>query len=340
MSFDFYKTAQSFDKLSFKNRLTSVSHLFKNTFTVIGRDDDILKPFYRMMIYTILMVSFFFYFVFSFWYNLPFAGLLFFVGFLLFLYKYFYFNKQETRISWIVYKAITGHDPTYKESVAISRELKSQIRKIAWIDIGMAIARKSKSSGEQKGLLSSLINMFLTGLGEVWDLINHYLLPSVAIDKLDIKPAVEKMKVLKDQVPETLVGVFGIDFLGSVINRVIWPIYFILILLSIGAGLLLGDSLPASQTFDFNKPDFPLNGIVFTWIPLVAAIFIGKLFSNIFERVVTTVKVIYFTVFYTKIIHPDSIAEDLREDLTNYLKLDDVEEVDNLDQQDSASKKE
>ena len=192
MSFDFNKTAQSFDKLSFKNRMTSVVHLFKNTFTVIGRDDDILKPFYRMIIYSVIMVSFFFYFVFSFWYELPLAGFLFFISFLLFLYKYFYYNKQEIRISWIVYKAITGHDPSYKESVPVSQELKSQIRKMAWIDIGMAIAKKSKSSGEQKGILSGLINLFLTGLGEVWDLINHYLLPSVAIDKLDIKPAVEK----------------------------------------------------------------------------------------------------------------------------------------------------
>jgi hypothetical protein len=93
-----------------------------------------------------------------------------------------------------------------------------------------------------------------------------------------------------------------------------------------------------SYQFDFNKPDFPLNGVVFTWIPLAAAIFIGKLFSNIFERVATSVKVIYFTVFYAKITHPDSIAPDLREELTRYLKLDQVDEVNNLDQQDPDSK--
>lgn len=331
MSFDFRKTAQSFDKLSFKNRMTSVFHLFKNTFTVIGRDDDILKPFYRMIIYSAIMVSFFFYFVFSFWYNLPLAGLLFFIAFLLFLYKYFYFNKQEIRMSWIVYETIIGNDPSYKGSVPVSKELKSQIRKMAWIDIGMAVAKKSKASGN-KGILSGLINLILTGLGEVWDLINHYLLPSVAIDKLDIKPAVEKMKKLKDQVPETLLGVFGIDFLGKVVRRVTVPVYSLLILISIGAGILLGEVMPSSQ-FDFNNPDFPLDGIVFTWVPLAAAVYIGKLFSIFFERLVTSVKVIYFTVFYTKITHPDSITPDLRDELTSYLKLDQVDEVENLDKQ-------
>lgn len=335
MSFDFHKTAQSFDKLSFKKRMTSVFHLFKNTFVVIGRDDDIMKPFYRMITYSGVMVLFFFYFVFSFWYDLPFAGLLFFFTILLFLYKYFYFNKQEIRLSWIVYKAITGHDPSYKESVTISKEVKSQVRKMAWIDIGMAIASKSKSSGKQ-GIVNGIVNLIISGLGEVWDLINHYLLPSVAIDKLDIKPAVEKMKTLKDKVPETLVGVFGIDFLGKVVGKVVGPVYFILILLSLGAGILLGSILP-SQEFNFNNPDFPLDGVVFSWIPLVGAIFIGKMFSTFFERMVTSVKVIYFTVFYTKITHPDSIADDLQEELTDYLKLDQVEEVKNLDQQDSDS---
>lgn len=333
MSFDFRKTAQSFDKLSFKNRMTSVVHLLKNTFTVIGRDDDILKPLYRMLIYSVLMISSFFYFVFSFWYDLPLAGFFLFIAFMLFLYKYFYFNKQEIRISWIVYKTITGHDPSYKGSVPVSKELKPQIRKIAWMDIGMAIARKSKSSGK-KGILGSLINLFLTGLEEVWDLINHYLLPSVAIDRLDIKPAVEKMKRLKDEVPETLVGVFGIDFLGKVVKKVTGPVYFVLILLSLGAGVLFAESMP-SHPFNFNNSDFPLDGIVFTWIPLVAAVYVGKLFSNFFERLVTTVKVIYFTVFYTKITHPDSIATDLQDELTSYLKLDQVDEVENLDQQNS-----
>ena len=333
MSFDFKKTTQSFDNLSFKDRMASVFHLFKNTFVVIGRDDDILKPFYRMLIYVSVMVILFFYGVFGFWYDLSFQFLAFFTAFLLFLYKYFYYNKQELRMSWIVNETIIGNDPGYKESVTVSKSLKSQIRKIAWMDIGMAVAKKSRSNG--KGFMAGLINLIISGLGEVWDLINHYLIPSVAIDELDIKPAVEKMKKLKDQVPETLVGVFGIDFLGKVIKKVIGPVYFILILLALGGGVLLSGVLP-SQEFNVNNPDFPIQSLEFSWIPLVAAIFIGKLFSGFFERLVTSVKVIYFTIFYTKITHPESIAEDLREELTNYLKLDQVEEVKNLDQQSSG----
>jgi hypothetical protein len=52
---------------------------------------------------------------------------------------------------------------------------------------------------------------------------------------------------------------------------------------------------------------------------------------------VTSVKVIYFTVFYTKITHPDSITEDLQEELNSYLKLEEVDEVKNLEEQDTVS---
>jgi hypothetical protein len=237
-------------------------------------------------------------------------------------------------MSWIVYEAISGNDPGYKQSVKVSKSLKSQVRKIAWMDIAMAVASKSKSN--DKGFMAGLINLIISGLGEVWDLINHYLIPSVAVDKLDIKPAVEKMKKLKDQVPETLVGVFGIDFLGKVIKKVVGPVYFILILLALGGGVLFSGVFP-SQEFNFNNSDLPIQTLQFSWIPLVAAIFIGKLFSGFFERLVTSVKVIYFTIFYTKITHPNSISEDLREDLVNYLKLEQVEEVKNLDQQSTGS---
>lgn len=313
--------------------MASVFHLFTNTFTILGRDADILKPLYRMLIYNFVMVSGFFYALFTIWYDLPFVFLTFTIAFLLFSYKYFYYSRQETRMSWIVYQSITGHQPTYKESIAITKELKSQVRKIGWIDVGMAFANKTKNSG--KGAMNTIIRLFLKGLNEVWDLVNHYLIPSVAIDKLDIKPAIQNMKTLKDRVPETLLGVFGIDFLGKVVTKVVAPVYTVLILLSIAAGIYFHEYMPSYELSLGDNSDLPIDSFMFTWIPLIAAVYIGKIFSSFFERLVTTVKVIYFTIFYTKITHPEEIADDLQEELNDYLRLDQVEEVDNLDEQDT-----
>lgn len=124
------------------------------------------------------------------------------------------------------------------------------------------------------------------------------------------------------------------DFLGKVVRSVIVPVYLILIVLSLAMGLLLSGYLPLTE-FDLSDSELPFDLITISWIPLIDAIFLGKLFSSIFERLVTMVKVVYFTIFYTQITHPDKIAGDLREQLVVYLKLDQVDEVNNLDVQEN-----
>lgn len=329
MSFDFKKASQSFDNLPFKDRLKAVGNLVKNTITIIGRDKDIKTPWIRMAIYNFVMVTSFFYALLGWWYEFPAEGWLLTLSILLFIYKHFYHNRQEIRLSWTVYETIIGNDPSYKGAKTAGKKVKSQTRKLAWMDIGMGLVQKAKFTGGG-GIVTMLINLFISGIEEVWDLVNHYLLPSVAVDKMDIKPGIEKMKKLKDQVPEALVGVFGIDFIGDVVRRITMPVYTILI---ISAGLLgyFGTGFFPSSELPFND-----TTITVTLVPMVIAIYFGKLFSNLFERTVTSIKVVYFTVFYTKITHPERIAEDLREELVDYLKLDQVDEVENLEEQEQA----
>lgn len=327
MSFDFDKANQSFDSLPYKDRLKSIADLAQNTLSIVGKDKDITKPWIRMTIYHSIMVTFFFGGFFLWQYNHPGYGFLCFVlAFFLFLYKHFYDNKQEMRMSWIVYETVIGNDPSYKGATTASKEIKWYIRKIAGIDILMSFVNKSKYTGG--GIVKMLIRLFVSGLEEVWDLANHYLLPSVAVDRLDITTAIKEMKKLKDRVPESLVGIFGIDFLGKVVRQVTVPAYIILFIISAALGYFGSEILPAT-TIDFNGDD-----VAFTFVPIIFAFWIGKLFSNIFERTITAIKVIYFTVFYTKITHPYRIREDMQDELVDYLNLKQVDEVDNLEEQD------
>lgn len=97
MNFNYKKAGQSFDSLPFKDRLKAVADLVKNTLTIVGRDKDIIKPWIRMVIYHVVMVSLFFYGLLAWQYDLFGWGLLsFFLGFVLFLYKHFYNNRQAT----------------------------------------------------------------------------------------------------------------------------------------------------------------------------------------------------------------------------------------------------
>ncbi|WP_445665507.1 hypothetical protein [Fodinibius sp. AD559] len=330
MSFDFSKASQSFDSLPYKERIKSVLHLVKSTFTIIGKDKDIIKPWIRMAIYHSIMVTFGFAVFFLWQFDQIGYGLLsLFFAFILFLYKHFYDNKQEMRMSWTVYETIIGNDPSYVGATNASKKLSSQILKIAWLDILMRFVNKSKFVGG--GIIKMIIRLFIAGLEEVWDLANHYLLPSVAVDEMDITPAVKEMKKLKDRVPESLVGIFGIDFLGRVVRHVTLPAYVLLFIISAAIGYFGSSVFPTSTITIGGDP------VSFSWVPVIVALWIGKLFSNLFERTVTSVKVVYFTVFYTKITHPERIREDMQDELVDYLKLKQVDEVDNLDQQDVES---
>ena len=162
------------------------------------------------------MVTFFFYAVMRIWVELPLGVWAGFLAFGMFLYKHFYHNRQEVRLSWTVYETIIGNDPSYQGAKEYGKQVKSQTRKLAWLDIAMALMNKGKFVGG--GFIKMIMNFIISGMQEVWDLINHYLLPSVAIDRLDIGDGVKKMKKLKDNVPESLVGVFGIDFMGKVVE--------------------------------------------------------------------------------------------------------------------------
>ena len=48
---------------------------------------------------------------------------------------------------------------------------------------------------------------------------------------------------------------------------------------------------------------------------------VGTVVDVIFERTVTSIKVTYFTIFYTQITHSDRIADDLRPQLVQYLRM-------------------
>lgn len=326
MDLNFKKADQAFDSLPYQDRIKSVFKLVKSTFTIIGKDEDIIKPWIRMAVYHSIMVTFGFGGFFLWQYEQIGYGLLaFFLSFLLFLYKHFYDNRQEMRMSWIVYETVIGNDPSYQGAKQASKEVKSQIRKIAWIDILMSFVQKSKYFGG--GIVKMLIRLFVAGIEEAWDLVNHYLLPSVAVDKMDITPAVKEMKSLKDRVPESLVGIFGIDFLGRVVRHVTIPTYIILFLTSAALGYFGSSVFPASTIEIGGDP------VAFSWLPVIVALWIGKLFGNLFERTVISIKVIYFTIFYTKITHPQRIREDMQDELIDYLNLDQVDTVENLQEE-------
>lgn len=313
---------------SFGERFRGLTYLLKHTFTIVGRDRDILEPWVRMVVYTAAHLSALFLGIFLIGVDSVGLGILCILAWMaLSIHRVFYFNYQETRQSWLVFETLAGRDRSFQEAVDKTSGLKGQIRILALIDIAMAILKSSRGGQQGSGILDFIFDLLITGLAEVWDLANHYLLPAVAVDEVEITEGVKSMKRLKDEVPESLVGVFGIDFIGGMVRTITIPIHLVMATTAFGLSFLLVDVMPASTVVNVAETfgsGFASNmpGERASWVPLLVLLYSSVLLGGVIKRAVTSVKVIYFTIFYTKITHEEEIIPGLREELTDYLKLE------------------
>jgi hypothetical protein len=136
------------------------------------------------------------------------------------------------------------------------------------------------------------------------------------------------MYKLRDNVPETLAGVFGIDIAARAVGAIMGPVYLLLVVGSGALGLWIGNDLPAFHVGEMAGLlgqagiDVDAESLYFAWLPTLIALWIGKLGSVVLERTTTTVKVIYFTIFYMRITHADSIIDEIRGELDRYLRME------------------
>ncbi len=311
-------------KRPFKERVKNTGYLLRNSFTVIGKDKDIKTPIIRMAVWTVITRVLFFITLLpiltaTIHQNIGLIALSVLCWIIMLVLiiplRFFYDTRQRGNVCWIVFNTICGRDISYNDAVKHTQKAKKTLRILGLSDL---IIRYAKIFNKESGFL---INLLLGFLEEVWDLISNFLIPAVLIESKPIKEIVPDLKSLKNNVPATLTGVFGIDFAGGAIKSLIWGISFLLIVISAAAGWLLTFVTSIGTiTFSGNAP-FSIN-----WIPVFLTLILVSLLLGIASRLIESIKIIYFTVFYTSVQKPDQLATDIKEELTGYLNFGDSKE--------------
>ncbi|UUP16491.1 hypothetical protein NTH_00938 [Nitratireductor thuwali] len=321
-----------FERPALSERFMHLAYLLKHTATITNRDRDIFGPPIRMAVYALLPATAFFAAMWGFLVDADGTGMaLLALSVTLFVYKFFYYNRQELALSWLVFETAAGRDRDGAEAAQRVSDLKPQARILALLDMGSAWIARQRRRGN-KGMINRLL---LSALTEGWDMINHFLLPAFAIEGVGFRDGMSRLKAARENVPETLMGVFGIDILGRLVASIAAPLYVLMAVFGIIAGTVLAPVLPmafGAGVFGDLLPAEVLQYLPitaetrFNWLPLFICILVGRLLSAVFERLVTTLKVIYFTLFYARTLHADSLAEDIRAELDAYLRFSDREE--------------
>ncbi|MFH1636834.1 MAG: hypothetical protein ABIB71_00235 [Candidatus Woesearchaeota archaeon] len=290
--------------------LKDTIQLVKNTFAVLGKNPQALKPtwtqiwigavFYSLIVLSILAIIIY----------PPFLliGVPIIILSVLFFLFIFPFLKMKYRAAqcWIVYHSFTGNKISYKDGVKRAKQNKWDIIVLTIFDIVLtALAKRLKAGSGRKGILGSILNIVMLVLGkaveEGWDLIGHYLLPASIIQEKSVTEALPEIKNIKDNVPGALAGVFAMDFAGDMIRSYFIFLGIVLFLLGAAAYFLLQ-----------------------TWIPLVVilVIFIG--IDMLIKMLVEMVKTVYFTLFYISVTMPMKIVPEYQEEVTHYLLHKDI----------------
>lgn len=308
----------SFPRLGGKGR--DVQGLLKNSISLLGRDIDVFKPaIYMTLIKSIRIIITLFTLYFFFISKNSELGLLFLFLLIILSPIISYLNMRYNAVtSWMIYDVLRGKDT----DVSIgSKELKGvgfTIFLYSIIDYIVQTASKN-SKNEKNSILKILKDLILSVFEEVWDLVKHFSIPAIVIDKTSLKEITGKLKLIKKNIPAALTGVLGIDLIGSLFTSLFSFIQLPALLIGGAIGFYGNSFLPVEWlvTLPLETPQ-EIN-----LLPLFIIFLGSSIFVSFLNSLVQLVKTSYFTTFYISITRPNEIDPSLKKEITNYLNFND-----------------
>lgn len=232
------------------------------------------------------------------------------LGLILMFFRFFYNTHQIAIQSKMTHVAVCGGDADYKNQTEEIKGQRGAVRFIAFISLLLSMIPNRNSNG---GIMAVIVNILLAVLREVWDLMTNFLIPAVVVDSQKLKEAAGSLKQLKKNVPATIAGVLGFDLFSSLISSIMLPVFLVLggLMVGIPVWLHISYSLLSTQIIIFST---------------IAFILIVSIIGIILSSFVSTAKIMYFTIFYVTLMHPEQIPEVIRPNVLSYLSGNDFKQ--------------
>src|SRR3989338_3130210 len=206
------------------NSIQDTIHLAKNTFVILGKNKEALKPTFAQikiglglyLLFLIGIIAVFFTDIAAKFFIIIELVMIFFIMIIVFPFIKIYYRAAQ---SWIVFNTFAGKNISYKEGLDRAGRNKGDIITLGILDFIFTALSSSLKRGTGRGGLFALLNIILFILGkaieEGWDLVGNYLLPASIVQNKSVMEALPELKNIKNNVPGALVGVFGVDFVGD-----------------------------------------------------------------------------------------------------------------------------
>ncbi|MEM4500228.1 MAG: hypothetical protein QXD62_02690 [Candidatus Woesearchaeota archaeon] len=309
----FYKSLQG---KTTKEKFSDTIYLLKHTFLLFGNKLEIFRPIINMSIMSLivllmLLVSILILVFFPSYFLL---GLIFLLIdlFVLYPFSFYYSVRQKFLISAYAYKFAKGDKVALSDAAKEFKHTGSMIT-IAFVDYLLSHAN-TKNSNKRSNFINVLLLMFFSFILEVWDLAKHFLIPAMIIEQKSLKEVVFRLKEVKRNIPATIVGVLGLDFMGQVMVMLLGGIFLIFLALSFVLGILVA--------MISNALVFSIGALKISAIPLIVFVIIAIVIADVMKNFISGVKTVYFTFFYMALVRPKELNPLIRDEITKYLTFE------------------
>lgn len=303
------------------NKGKDLENLFLTSFK-LTKSADLRTPYIHRLIFSAIMHTIIFFIVLMIFHQWK-IGIGFFLMFFSIIilgpYSFLFHIQMRAMISWMTYACITKRNTSESEAKERISEVIWSLRFLALVEFLL----KTKSNDNEQGLWPMLKRMFISMIEAVLDVAENYLLPTVVVEQVSLTDAVPKLIEMKNNIPAVLAGSFGFDMIGDAISAFSFIIY--LVVLGIGGGIayFLGPYMPHGLQFMFSNHQWFL-------IPIILSVFICSYIGSFIKISASSLKAIYFTIFYVSINRANEIDETYRDNITNYLNFKNSSVVDNI----------
>lgn len=213
-------------------------------------------------------------------------------------------TKQQGRFALMIYKTESNIPFTQTDIDTEIASVHVKLREITWASLLESVLNATLRG--KWGFLAIFVSLFLAALQEVWDLMRNYLIPAVVIEKKETwKETADTFRTLQTKIPQTLVWVFGIDFWASAFG---WVVGFIKFLFLVLGGLIV-----------YWLSFFGVSTVFLVILFLVFLVLVW-IFSSVQKIAFEMVKVMYFTLLYTSLNHPEILEKN--PEIQKYLTFD------------------
>ncbi len=299
----------------FKNKTQDIVGLFKSTGHLIGKDQDLLWPIFYIGFYRCLSVIIFATSGYGFFMNkgeMAFGGLC-----ALILWtplSAFLQIRHRAALSWMSFGVLKDKDTDLDSGMSRLSGLNGKLFLIAILNMVISNARVDS---KKEGFRTYITALFLSIFQGVWEVVKNFLLPSLAIDKGTLSESVARLKHMKKNVPAAISGFIASDVVGSIAGSVLSLLILPAMALGYGIGKAFKGYLPEAWIIEG-----------FNILPMVVLVLLASVIASFLVGAVDGLKSIYYSVFYTSLVHPMEVKAELQNDVTHYLNFNRSKEYD------------